>query len=293
MFKEFIKKWRQYRYRFVPWISLNLKERSVREVKTGEHDKIIPDEQLVDSLLGILHALFDNEPSSRTTHHLNVSQHHEEAMSMDEMYELYKPRSFEDVRSLHMKNMEKLYDTTGFVIDRCPSQLIGGGRGVAVTRGKIPKHSLVALYPGTLYQPQDPILFQSINNPFIFRCIDGLLIDGNDSGLSKFIFKSCHGRERIGPFYTCDMSWLTDFPINPLGIGQYINNRSNDHPANVAYQEVDLGDSLQFHLRQYIPHAWYQSPGYSDYRCRTVALVSLRDISEDEELFSSYFTVVH
>jgi len=26
--------------------------------------------------------------------------------------------------------------------------------------------------------------------------------------------------------YMCDTSWLTESPINPLGIGQYVNNQS-------------------------------------------------------------------
>ena len=43
--------------------------------------------------------------------------------------------------------------------------------------------------PGTIYWPYEPILFQSIGNPFIFRCIDGILIDGNDKGLSKIIYR--------------------------------------------------------------------------------------------------------
>lgn len=42
---------------------------------------------------------------------------------------------------------------------------------------------------GTIYQADEPILFQSIRNPFVFRCIDGVLIDGNDKGLSKLVFR--------------------------------------------------------------------------------------------------------
>ena len=42
---------------------------------------------------------------------------------------------------------------------------------------------------GAVYQPTDPILFQSMRNPFILRCMDGVLIDGCSSGLSKMTFK--------------------------------------------------------------------------------------------------------
>ena len=45
------------------------------------------------------------------------------------------------------------------------------------------------LLSGTVYQPYDPILFQSIRNPFVFRCIDCVLIDGNDKGISKMVYR--------------------------------------------------------------------------------------------------------
>ena len=42
--------------------------------------------------------------------------------------------------------------------------------------------NLVALYPGTFYTPDEPLFWTSIGNPFIFRCADGMLLDGNYSG---------------------------------------------------------------------------------------------------------------
>lgn len=48
---------------------------------------------------------------------------------------------------------------------------------------------IVSISTGTIYQADEPILFQSIRNPFVFRCIDGILIDGNDKGLSKLVFQ--------------------------------------------------------------------------------------------------------
>lgn len=42
---------------------------------------------------------------------------------------------------------------------------------------------------GTVYQKCEPIFFQSIGNPFIFRCLDGVLIDGNDKGISKVVYR--------------------------------------------------------------------------------------------------------
>ena len=39
-------------------------------------------------------------------------------------------------------------------------------------------------------------------------------------------FRSCHGRDRVGPYSLCDNTWLTDWPINPLSVGQYVNNHN-------------------------------------------------------------------
>ena len=80
---------------------------------------------------------------------------------------------------------------------------------------------------GTVYYPTDPIFFQSINNQFMFRCSDGVHIDGKDRGLSKSIFKSCVNRDRFGHHLIADTSWLTPSLVSPLNIGQYVNNRSS------------------------------------------------------------------
>lgn len=159
---------------------------------------------------------------------------------------------------------------------------------------------LLALYPGTLYLPSDPLFFASIKNPYILRCEDGLLVDGNDRGLSKSIFKSCAARDRFGwEMPCCDKSWLTATPVNPLNVGQYVNNEDGGvHKHNVIYQEVRLplptsaqqGFPLQFW--RFLPNVWY-NPSNNAVGLRLVPLVAIRDIEEGEELFSSYFTIVH
>ena len=57
--------------------------------------------------------------------------------------------------------------------------------------------SIVGVYPGTVYQPYQPILIQSVRNQFLFRCADGVLVDGNDRGISRVIFKSCSSRDQV------------------------------------------------------------------------------------------------
>ncbi|KAM4614899.1 SET domain-containing protein 9 isoform 2-T2 [Polymixia lowei] len=181
--------------------------------------------------------------------------------------------------------------TLGFCIERRPSSVPFAGVGVFVTTGFVPKGTTVALYPGTIYQAHEPIFFQSIRNPFVFRCIDGVLIDGNNKGISKTVYKSCSGRDQIGPFRLSDISWLTANPNNPLAVGQYVNNCTNERSANVCYQEYDVPDAFPLELRQYLPNVNYSHDAQRPLRC--VVLVSLRDIREGEELFSNYYTIVH
>ena len=140
--------------------------------------------------------------------------------------------------SLVLSNIDAV--KPGFSLSVGPSGLAGAGRGVYISRGEVRAGSLVCLYPGTVYQPQDPVLLQSLGNQFILRCCDGLLLDGNNRGpLSPLIFRSCTGREQvtstfnvlifscshvlclqIGMIKVADTSWLTAWPVNPLNVGQ-------------------------------------------------------------------------
>ena len=94
------------------------------------------------------------------------------------------------------------------------------------------------------------------------------------------------------------MTWLqsTEGLENPLSVGQFINNRTKNTPPNVTYQEVDIPfERLPLQLWRFLPNIWYGSGNIvGDHSfLRTVALVSIREINEGEELFSSYFTMVH
>lgn len=100
----------------------------------------------------------------------------------------------------------------------------------------------------------EPLLLPSIANTFIFRCIDGMHIDGKDRGISRSIYKwslfilhrsysilifilvlfrSCVYRDLRWPFFPADLSWLKKVGnrdayrlANPLNCGQYVNNAS-------------------------------------------------------------------
>lgn len=280
--KTFQDKWKSYRHRFVPWVALNLSknEKTLRQVKERLKDKQVPDEEVSQTLLKLFRVLLRSHLAD-----------HGELRAAQTLF-LRQVTSEENVKGwFRMSGADAMLQCLGFCIERKPSTVPSAGTGVFVTKGFVPKGATVAMYPGTVYQVFEPILLQSIRNPFVFRCIDGVLIDGNDRGISKIIYKSCSGRDRVGPFTMSDTSWLTDSPQNPLAVGQYVNNCSNDWPANVCYQEYDVPDFFPIELHQYLPNVNYRQDSQRPLRC--VVLVSLRDIKAGEELFSNYYTVVH
>lgn len=280
--KTFHNKWKSYRHRFVPWVVLNLSknEKTLRQVTERSKDKLVSDEEVSQSLLQLFGALLRSHWANHGE--LRAAQTHFLRQVTSEEYHCGgNPVCGDDA----------MLQSLGFCIDRKPSTLPFAGTGVFVTKGFVPKGVTVAMYPGTVYQAYEPILLQSIRNPFVFRCIDGVLVDGNDKGISKMVFKSCSGRDRMGPFMMCDTSWLTAGPQNPLAVGQYVNNCSNESPANVCYQEYDVPDKFPIELRQFLPNVNYSHDTQRPLRC--VVLVSLRDITAGEELFSNYYTIVH
>lgn len=108
--------------------------------------------------------------------------------------------------------------------------------------------------------------------------------------------RSSAGRDQIGPYLLCDTTWLTNDPQNPLAVGQYVNNRTKNKPANVAYQEVDIPlQSVAPKLWKYLPNVWYSSGNIAGENSflRIIALVSVCKICEGDEVLSSYFTVVN
>lgn len=287
-------KWNSYKYRFVPWIALNLdkNERTLRHVRERSQDKLISDEEVSASLLKLFRALFKSDlfRQKEVLSFLPASVQSAYQDTLTPCQFINRADHYNDKGASSFSN-EVMLDTLGFSIHRAPSSLLSAGRGVFVAQGTVPKGTVVSMYPGTVYQTHEPIFFQSIRNPFVFRCIDGVLVDGNDNGISKVVFKSCSGRDRLGPFKLSDITWLTPAPENPLAVGQYVNNCSNEKSANVCYQEFDVPAEFPVELRQYLPNVNYRHDIQRPLRC--VILVTLRDIQQGEELFSNYYTIVH
>ncbi|KAM8961258.1 SET domain-containing protein 9 [Pelodytes ibericus] len=284
-----LNRWKSYKYRFVPWLALNLERnrRTMRYVPKGCSDKTASDAQVYTTLVNLFRALFMQD-LSRQSDLLDLLP--------DATKAIYRPLVTRDsqpcpfISENENKADEVLFTSLGFCIGRAPSSLRGAGTGVFVSKGMVHKGAVVSMYPGTVYQVTEPIFFQSIGNPFIFRCLDGILIDGNDKGISKSVYRSCSRRDQLGPLKISDATWLTLVPLNPLAVGQYVNNCSNEHASNVCYQEFDVPESFPVELRQYLPNINYSHDSYGPLRC--VVLIALRDIDCGEELFSNYFTLV-
>ncbi|NXF90610.1 SETD9 protein, partial [Eubucco bourcierii] len=293
MLRALRRRWDVYKYRFVPWLALNLrhKRRTLRYVPESSQDKIISDDDVFETLLKIFKALFIND-FSRQAHILallpEIKCNYLELLKVEQKRLRVTLRNHQNQHAFSPE--EVLFNTLGFTVSRGRSSLVSAGTGVFVTKGFVPKGTVVSMYPGTIYRKHEPIFFQSLGNPFIFRCIDGILIDGNDKGLSRSVYRSCSRRDQLGPFQMSDESWLTNALQNPLALGQYVNNCSYEKAANVCYQEFDVPGYFPVELKQYLPNIVYSHDVESHLRC--VVLVALRDIKQGEELFSNYYTVV-
>ncbi|KAM9367539.1 SET domain-containing protein 9 [Phaethornis superciliosus] len=294
MLRSLRRRWDAYKYRFVPWLALNLrrKRRTLRYVPEGSQDKIISDKDVFETLLKIFKALFIND-YSRQAHILALLPAIKcKYLELQTVEKKQSKLNLCNHQSQHVFSPEEvLFNTLGFTVTRDRSSLVSAGTGVFISKGFVPKGTLVSMYPGTVYRKHEPIFFQSLGNPFIFRCIDGILIDGNDKGLSRSVYRSCSRRDQLGPFQMSDESWLTAALQNPLAVGQYVNNCSHEKAANVCYQEFDVPGCFPVELKQYLPNILYSHDIESHLRC--VVLVTLRDIKQGEELFSNYYTLVN
>jgi len=248
--RRFAKTWKIYRYRFVPWMKINV---TPQKLMACVEDKVVTDEDVMHQLIEIFNKLNS---------------------------------------TLHSNSNEALNAVAGFQLVRKKSQVKDAGVGVFVSKGKVSKGQVVAIYPGTVYFPSDVIFFQSLLNCYVFRCIDNIHIDGKNTGISKYVYKSCSQRDRIGFHSTSDMSWLNNDDkqlVCPLNIGQFVNNKSKHYCANVQYQELNIMHDFPLELRKFLPNVTANGL-YSVNYLRTIVLVALREISAGEEVFSNYFT---
>lgn len=152
----------------------------------------VKQEQALDQLSWILHLLSTKIPSFDPRHAKQLLTN--------------KPA----LTNLATEGKSILREQCGFSLAVQPSLLQGGGSGVFMDSGGVKRGQLVALYPGeqgakavlsvfyimsvpfllgTVYLPFEPLLLPSLRNSFIFRCIDGIHIDGKHRGLSGMIYR--------------------------------------------------------------------------------------------------------
>ena len=80
--------------------------------------------------------------------------------------------------------------------------------------------------------------------------------------------------------------------MNPLNLGQIVNNCNGEFSANVAYHELNVSDkNFGFKLRPFLPNVNY-SGNDEILSTKIVPLIATRDIGPGQELFSTYFTVL-
>ena len=135
-----VKKWSSYKFRFLPWVVFNMSDKTARQCNLSG--------QRVDQ-------------GEIVKHLENIFQHFTQYLCLKDDLTLYD--------QLHHENQDILRDVAGFSLVRGPSTVPGAGMGVFISSGQAVGGSVVCLYPGTVYQPYQPILLQSLGNQFIFR----------------------------------------------------------------------------------------------------------------------------
>ena len=91
-----------------------------------------------------------------------------------------------------------------------------------------------------------------------------------------YLSRSCSQRDRQGPFNTCDASWLTSFPLNPLALGQYVNNQSRGKHQQTPDSYCNTGRKCKRVTGTCLMHR--PSHGHLLLRCMYYGSSSLRGI---------------
>ena len=129
------KKWNSYKFRFLPWVVFNMTDKTARQCTMSGQS--VDKEKIIKNLE-------------------NIFESFAQYLSLRDDLTQYE--------QLHHKNQDILRGVAGFSLVRGPSSVSGAGMGVYVSSGQAVCGSVVCLYPGTVYQPYQPILLQ-----FIFR----------------------------------------------------------------------------------------------------------------------------
>jgi len=150
----------------------------------------------------------------------------------------------------------------------------------------------VAVYKGTFYSTSDmPIICDQVfqNNEYLFRCFDGITIDGSDCDMSSKIWKLCCARDYQANKQkksTKETTQTNDSTKdqNPYAVGQLLNH-STENANVVPYSGLIIPDTFPENLWKYIPNVFFNP---SNKVCnRVVVFVTSREV-HNEELFFHY-----
>jgi hypothetical protein len=237
--------------------------------------------------------------ASSTTHvsRLNQPVHHREHMSV-----------------LENSGSANLHE---FYLRRCPSTIAGASQGLFV-HGTVPKHTVMCVYPGVLYETMqgDPMSFASVRNPYFLHA-SGFAVDGCPFGYSAFVYRSVSSRNgftdsSIGRIETVDTSWLgkdggwkewlfskhrihpTVISMNsPLSTGHLVNHHTVTQAPNAIYAQVHIDlTQITAHQRMIIPNVNFSSGAQNMLSC--VVLVSVSEIDASHgwvEMLTDYHMI--
>lgn len=108
--------WNIYKYRFVPWIALNINEKTSKVIKKNE---LVPEVDLLRSLQSCLQSF------------------HQYTSLRDDL-SLYE--------DLHVRNQKVLLQSLGFSIVRSKSFIPGAGKGVFILKGSASRGDTLISY---------------------------------------------------------------------------------------------------------------------------------------------------
>jgi hypothetical protein len=140
MLKEVKALWKSYRFRFTPWQAIHF----------DRHAVSLRDQHQVENL----GSLRDDRDL------LNDLSRLLSGFRTPEYVWMYRncPERRQEFKLCHAYNTDVLFREWGFQLTLRPSLIPEAGQGVFVERGRIKRGQIVALYPGTVYLPYQPIL---------------------------------------------------------------------------------------------------------------------------------------
>lgn len=185
--------------------------RTLRYVPESSQDKIIPDEDVFETLLKTFKALFINDFSRQADILALLPElkcQYLELLTVGQKQLKANPCNHQ---GQHVFTPEEvLFNTLGFTVSRDQSSLVSAGTGVFVTKGFVPKGAVVSMYPG--------------NRMFLF------LVKLN--GISNRLIMKCEIPTLIFVLWVCFLYFLIKITI------YFGNTKDNSEKDNFVYKKI-------------------------------------------------------